>query len=144
MKSGSVLCPIDFDAASLAALELAVDQATARDTKLDLLHVWQPGREYAADAPPIPFAEQIPEARIRQDLANLPFDFPSAHVRFHVSDGEPAHDIVDLATRLNSELVVMGTHARHGLRHWIIGGVCEWVLHHCPCPILVCRGPVAG
>lgn len=143
MKTRSVLCPIDFDAASSAALPLAVEQAQARGAFLDLLHVWQPGREYANDGPPIPFAEPIPEQRIKQDLASLPVDLPADRVRFHVTGGKPAQDIVELAKSLDSELVVMGTHARRGIRRWIVGSVCEWVLHHCPSPILVCRGPEA-
>ncbi len=141
MKSRSVLCPIDFDSASLAALPLAIQQAQSRDAVLDLLHVWQPGREYAPEGPPIPFAEGIPEQRIKQDLASLPIDLPTERVRLHVTGGKPGQDIIDLATSLDSELVVMGTHARHGLSRWMVGSVCEWVLHHCPCPILVCRGP---
>lgn len=141
MNSRSVLCPMDFDAASLAALPLAVEQALARDAYLDLLHVWQPGLEYSEDGPPIPFAEHLPEERIKRDLASLPFGMPSDRVRFHVSGGKPAHDIVELATTLGSELVVMGTHARSGLSRWVVGSVCEWVLHHSPCPILVCREP---
>lgn len=144
MKSRSVLCPIDFDAASLAALPLAVEQAKARDAYLDLLHVWQPGREYIDDGPPIPFTEEIPEKRIKEDLASMPVDLPADRVRLHVTEGKPGQDIVELATKLDSELLVMGTHARHGLRRWIVGSVCEWVLHHCPCPVLICRGPEAS
>jgi nucleotide-binding universal stress UspA family protein len=83
----------------------------------------------------------LPERRIKEDLAALVTDFPAARLRLHVSEGKPGPDIVEFANRLGSELLVMGTHARHGLRHWMVGGVCEWVLHHCPCPILVCRGP---
>ena len=141
MKSRSVLCPIDFDAAGLASLPLAVEQAKAREASLDLVHVWQPGREYAEDGPPIPFSDEVPEARIKKDLAALPVDLPADRVRFHVTSGQPAQKIVELASQLDSELVVMGTHARHGLQRWIVGSVCEWVLHHCPSQILVCRGP---
>ncbi len=60
MKSGSVLCPIDFDEASFAALPLAAEQAQARDAFLDLLHVWQPGREYAPGGSPHPIRRRNP------------------------------------------------------------------------------------
>ena len=141
MQPGSVLCPIDFDEASFAALPLAAEQAKARDAYLDLLHIWQPGREYVQEGPPIPFAEEMPRERIEQDLAALPVDLPAERVRYHVTGGKPGQDIVDMASSLDSELVVMGTHARRGIRRWFVGSVCEWVLHHCHCPILVCRGP---
>ena len=141
MATRSILCPVDFSAASLAALNHAVEEAKLRDARLDLLHVWQPGLEYSGEGPPIPFAAEVPQQDIESDLASLEVDLPPQQVELHVSSGDPAHDIVDLATQLQSDLVVMGTHARHGLRRWIIGSVCEPVLRHCPCPVLVCRGP---
>ena len=137
----SVLCPIDYSAASIAALKLAVSEAKLREAHLDLLHVWQPGSEYSEGSPPIPFEAEMPRAKIESDLASLPVDFPKDRIRLHATAGEPRHDIVETAKQLESELVVMGTHAQHGLRHWIIGGVCEEVLRTCPCPVLVCRGP---
>lgn len=143
--STSVLCPIDFSPASLAAIPLAIDQAQSRGAVLDLHHVWQPGREYSGDGPPIPFAAEQPTERIENDLASLlqgDLSLPERmQVRFHVTSGEPSDDIVNLATELNSTLVVMGTHARRGVRHWIIGSVCAPVLRHCPCPVLITRGP---
>lgn len=137
----SILCPVDFGSASLASLPLAVEQAQFRGATLHLLHVWQPGREYAGEGPPIPFAAELPREQIQSDLASLDLDLPAQRVETHVSSGDPAKDIVELAEQLDSELVVMGTHARSGLRRWIIGSVCEEVLRHCPCPVLVCRGP---
>lgn len=141
MTTRCILCPVDFSAASLAAIPLAVQEAKLRAATLDLLHVWQPGLEYAGEGPPIPFSAELPKDEIESDLASLDVDLPTDRVRFHVTSGQPAKDIVDLARELDCELVVMGTHARRGLSRWIIGSVCEPVLRHCPCPVLVCRGP---
>ena len=141
MKTTSVLCPIDYSPASLAALKLAVAEAKLRGANLDLMHVWQPGAEYSEGSPPIPFESEMPREKIESDLASLPVDFPTERIRLHATAGEPRHGIVEMAKQLDSELVVMGTHAHHGLKHWIVGGVCEEVLRTCPCPVLVCRGP---
>jgi nucleotide-binding universal stress UspA family protein len=141
MTTRSILCPVDFGAASLASIPLAAEQAKFRDATLHLLHVWQPGLEYAGEGPPIPFAAELPKEKIESDLASLDVDLPPEQLQRHVSSGDPAKDIIELAEALDSELVVMGTHARGGLRRWIIGSVCEVVLRHCPCPVLVCRGP---
>ena len=143
MLTTSILCPIDFSAASLAALSIAIEQAKARGAVLDLLHVWQPGLEYAGDGPPIPCAAEQPTEKIEQDLVSLAVDLPEKRVRYHVTHGHPADDIVATAAELRSNLVVMGTHARQGVRRWIIGSVCESVLQSCPCPVLICRGPEA-
>jgi nucleotide-binding universal stress UspA family protein len=141
MNSKSVLCPIDFSPASLAALRLAVKEAELRNATLDLLHVWQPGLEYTDGSPPIPFAAEFPRERIESDLASLSIDLPPERIRTHATAGDTRHDIVETAKQLGSELVVMGTHAHSGLSHWIIGSVCEDVLRTCPCPVLICRGP---
>jgi len=141
MTTRSILCPVDFGAASLASIPLAAEQAKFRDATLHLLHVWQPGREYAGEGPPIPFAAELPSEEIESDLAALDVDLSPEQIETHVRSGDPAKDIVLLADELHCELVVMGTHARSGLRRWIIGSVCEETLRHCPCPVLVCRGP---
>ena len=141
MTDRSVLCPIDYSPASMAALKLAVGEAKIREAMLDLMHVWEPGSDYSESAPPIPFESDMPREKIESDLAMIPVDLPSDRIRTHATSGDPRHDIVSKAEELSSELVVMGTHARSGLKHWIVGSVCEDVLRSCPCPVLVCRGP---
>ena len=141
MTPSSILVPIDFGSASLAALELAVQEAKLRSATLDLLHVWDPGVGFSGEGPPIPFSSDLPREQIESDLASLRCDLPPERVRFHITSGKPAEDIARTALDLHSELVVMGTHARHGLSRWIIGSVCDVVLRECPCPVLVCRGP---
>ncbi|NND96408.1 MAG: universal stress protein [Pirellulaceae bacterium] len=141
MNSRSILVPIDFEPASLAALDWAVAEAKLRGATLDLLHVWEPSVGYSGEGPAIPFTGVLPREKIERGLSALSCELPSERVRYHVSDGHPAGEITKSATKLKSELVVMGTHARHGLSRWIVGSVCDVVLRECPCPVLVCRGP---
>lgn len=141
MTIGSVLCPIDFSTASLAALPVAAEEAKRRVSFLDLVHVWQPGLEYVGEAAPIPMTQEAPVDAIRQDLAELPVNLPADRIRLHVEVGDASERIVKLAEHLESDLVVMGTHSRHGFSRWIIGSVCDAVLQRCPCPVLICRGP---
>lgn len=136
-----ILCPIDFGPASLAAFELAASEAKRRGSPLDLLHVWEPVIGYSNEGPPLPFSGEMPTERIEDDLKSLCCDLPEDQIRVHVTSGKPADDISRMALDLDSELVVMGTHARHGLSRWIVGSVCDVVLRECPCPVLVCRGP---
>lgn len=37
------------------------------------------------------------------------------------------------------DLVVMGTHGRRGLKHFLLGSVAERVVQHAPCPVLTVR-----
>ena len=53
--------------------------------------------------------------------------------------GQPYVEIVNEAKRLNTDLIIMGTHGRTGLSHVLIGSVAEKVLRLAPCPVMVLR-----
>src|SRR5262249_40394780 len=50
-------------------------------------------------------------------------------------------EIVNLARGRESDLIVMGTHGRTGLKHVLLGSVAERVIRHAPCSVLVVRAP---
>jgi nucleotide-binding universal stress UspA family protein len=50
--------------------------------------------------------------------------------------GHVAQTIVDYAKDVGADLIVMGTHGRTGLAHFIIGSVAERVVRMAPCPVL--------
>jgi len=58
-----------------------------------------------------------------------------SHVRFD----RPAKGIVQLASDLNADLVVVGSHGRQGLTRLLLGSVSEQVLRLAACPVLVVR-----
>jgi nucleotide-binding universal stress UspA family protein len=73
-------------------------------------------------------------------LRRLP---PERQGRARVLDGRPIDVIPAEATVY--DLVIVGTHARDGLRHLLLGSVAERVIRASPKPVLVVRGaPVAG
>jgi nucleotide-binding universal stress UspA family protein len=53
-----------------------------------------------------------------------------------VTIGHPVPTILTAARNQAADLVVMGTHLRHGWRRALIGSVSEGVLHGCECPVL--------
>jgi hypothetical protein len=59
----------------------------------------------------------------------------STEVRF----GEIDREIVDAVRESGSDLIVIGTHGRRGLQHWLIGSVCERLLRTSPVPVLAVR-----
>lgn len=50
--------------------------------------------------------------------------------------GDPLEVLDDLATREGAQLVVLGTHARHGLRTALVS-LAMSVVHRAPCPVLI-------
>ena len=59
----------------------------------------------------------------------------TTHVR--ISDAREA--IVQLASDVDADLVVIGTHGRRGVSRLLMGSVAESVVRTAPCPVLVAR-----
>jgi nucleotide-binding universal stress UspA family protein len=58
-------------------------------------------------------------------------------VEFHSSIGEPAEALVDLAEKLNADLVVVGNRGMSGVKRFVLGSVPNRVSHRCPCSVLI-------
>ena len=56
-----------------------------------------------------------------------------------VREGDPRIVIIREAVRARSDLVVVGTHARSGVAHALLGSVAEWVIRSSPCDVAVTR-----
>ena len=57
----------------------------------------------------------------------------------HLAAGEPWREIVQLASSLRADLVVVGTAGRTGVARLALGSVAEKVVRHAGCPVLVAR-----
>jgi nucleotide-binding universal stress UspA family protein len=90
--------------------------------------------------------EEVDPGASRDQLANwlgaalagkaLP---PSISVIGHVANGNTAHVIVQTASDLLADLVVVGTRGRTGVQRALLGSTSESVIRHCGCPVLVVR-----
>jgi nucleotide-binding universal stress UspA family protein len=58
--------------------------------------------------------------------------------RYHETTGEPAEQLVEKATELGADLVVVGRRSRNPLRA-LLGSVSSRVVHGAPCDVLVVR-----
>lgn len=63
------------------------------------------------------------------------FDRAVAHLRFDAT----ADEVAQLASDLDADLVVVGTHGRRGLSRLLIGSTAEATVRLAPCPVLVVR-----
>jgi universal stress protein A len=53
--------------------------------------------------------------------------------------GVPYEEIVNVATELAVDLVVIATHGYTALKHFLLGSTTERVVRLAPCPVLVVR-----
>jgi nucleotide-binding universal stress UspA family protein len=63
----------------------------------------------------------------------------SGKVAGHLGFGDPWRTIVQLASSLSADLVVVGTAGRTGIARLALGSVAEKVVRHAGCPVLVAR-----
>jgi nucleotide-binding universal stress UspA family protein len=52
-------------------------------------------------------------------------------------EGDPMEEIIRFVTDNTADLLIVGTHGRTGLDHWITGSVAEHVIRHATIPVLV-------
>ena len=124
-----ILFPTDFSEAAEHALHFAVSIARKFGGKLDVVHVLAMHR-----------ADQSEAER------ELPGAVPEAYAdavasRETVRAVSPEVGIVEAARSRGSDLIVIGTHGRTGLKHVVLGSVAERVVQHAPVAVLTVRWP---
>ena len=130
-----VLCPVDFSEHSQRALRHALAIARRNDSELTVLHVEDSMKTAARSEMSLHTpALGSPESELMAFLdATQHGDFPNVTVA--VRSGNAVESIISQAEHDSSDLIVMGTHGRSGLRA-ILGSVTERVLREAPCPVL--------
>jgi universal stress protein E len=134
-----ILCPTDLSDLSRSALRHAVALARWYESEITLLYV-APVAITAAEVSYVPTPWLSPEMRekLRGDLHAFAESAreEAIRVRVEIAEGNPATEIEETARSGAFDLIVMGTHGRHGLESWVLGSVTEAVLRHSPCPVL--------
>jgi nucleotide-binding universal stress UspA family protein len=143
----NILCAVDFSECSRVALEAAIVQTQEHGpTRLHLLHVVSaPYRSELTDESWKTFAPATEEdIKSLHDMVDRAKAKGCAEVEHQHLTGRPWEVIVDRATALGCDLIVMGTHGSGGLRRALLGSVAEQVVRHATCSVLVARGKPAA
>jgi nucleotide-binding universal stress UspA family protein len=137
----SILVAVDFgDAAARAVAVGGAIAARCPGAALRLLHA------ESIEAPAYFTAEQINGLeRQRQAITAQAEQFLSRFGHQHTAfpfiatvDARPPADAI-VAAAASADLVVMGTHGRHGPKRWWLGSVAERVLREIGTPLLIVR-----
>jgi nucleotide-binding universal stress UspA family protein len=59
-----------------------------------------------------------------------------------VEQGDPQSKIIDAAAKWHADLIVIGSHGRKGLEHFLLGSVSEAVARHAGCSVEIVRIPL--
>jgi nucleotide-binding universal stress UspA family protein len=64
---------------------------------------------------------------------------PFKRLTTHIRSGDPAEAIAQLASDVQAQLVVVGTHGQSGGRSFLVGSVAEGTVRLAPCAVVVVR-----
>jgi nucleotide-binding universal stress UspA family protein len=51
--------------------------------------------------------------------------------------GDPKKEIIEQAAKLDISYLVIGTHGKTGLSHWVMGSNAEYLIRHATVPVIV-------
>jgi universal stress protein A len=150
-----ILVPIDFSDHSERTVSFALKFAsTYNNATLQLLHVLE-----VSDYVGTPYVRRL------QNCDHVKFEIDAAakeakadlmaverqllgqgvKVEAYLRVGSPFDEIVQMADKLDVDLIIIGSHGCTGLTHLLVGSTAERVVEHAPCPVLVvkeCRSRV--
>jgi nucleotide-binding universal stress UspA family protein len=137
-----ILVAIDLEGSSARALEVAEGLALKLGARLTLMH--------ATAVPPMVFESSVEAAG---DLVT-PVEDGAAHElrklvttrRGHglrvdavIRPEAPVEAVTAAVRETGADLVIVGTHGRHGVERLLLGSVAEVLLRQSPVPVLVVR-----
>jgi nucleotide-binding universal stress UspA family protein len=145
-----IVVGLDYSELSEAALRRAFELALREPSaEVHVISVLPPVNVDPAHVPKaVALDGEIASCRLRDEVetnlrqftseAGRPAALPGrvvSHVRFD----SPANGVAQLASDLEADLIIVGTHGRQGLARLVLGSVAEGVLRIAPCPVLVVR-----
>ncbi|MCG9695750.1 universal stress protein [Shewanella sp. Isolate11] len=143
MRKGQILCPTDFSETASHALSYAVEMANLYQVGFRLLHVVEPpiGDEsfQILAITPEELAQSMEEAaanKMRSLLAQLDSKLP---VETMIRRGDAVTEILSEAEESKVGMIVIASHGRSGISHFLHTNVAEAVANKAKCPVLVVK-----
>ena len=132
-----VVVPIDYSDASKAAIATALEIAESRD-RIDVISVVpriDDATFYGVD--PIPDDVRLEDGQ--QNLVKYMTEHGYGSLNSKALIGDPGATIVQYASEVGADLIVMPSQGLHGLKRLLLGSTTERVLRHADIPVLVLR-----
>lgn len=137
-----ILLATDFNEHSAQAGARAKDLAERHQAELSLLHVVEnlPIGD-AAYGPIVPYDIDLTDQMMdsaRERLVDFGKELGVPEQRQYVEMGSPKGEIIRLAEDIGADLIVVGSHGRHGIA-LLLGSTAASVVHHAKCDVLAVR-----
>jgi universal stress protein A len=137
-----ILLAVDFFEQNETVIHRAHDLAKQHQAKLSLVHVVDnlpiTDTSYGMDIPlNMDFTTELMNAA-KKRLADLGKKLAVTEENQWLEIGSPKTEIVRIASENQVDLIVAGSHGRHGLA-LLLGSTANGILHHATCDVLAVR-----
>ncbi len=140
-----ILVPVDGSATAQLAVEKAIGLAKAFGSRVSAIFVIDPypftgvGTDFAYGQAEY-LSAATAEANASIKAAKLAFEQAGVSVNTSVIESHaPWRGVVEAASSIQADLIIMGSHGRSGLEKLVLGSVTQAVLSHTHLPVLVVR-----
>jgi nucleotide-binding universal stress UspA family protein len=138
-----ILLATDGSKDAALATRAAVDLSQRAGAELHGVYAWRPMPHYAYPSP-VPEKYHPPyEEGARKLLAEQVERIEEAGgvvAEAHLVSGRPADAIIDLAEKVGTDLIVVGSRGLGAIRRLVVGSVSEEIVHYANRPVLAVRG----
>jgi nucleotide-binding universal stress UspA family protein len=149
----NILVPLDINQKVDSALDYAVDLAERINASISVLYVFKLVNYTNFEIPPIVLADvmeglmksslgelakRVEKMKLRRRIRNREID--KLEINTEVIEGiSTSATIVDYATNKNTDLIVINTHGKKGIKKFVLGSVAEKVIQESPCTVLTLK-----
>jgi nucleotide-binding universal stress UspA family protein len=135
-----ILCAVDLGPNSQLIIEMAHQIAQADGGSVIFFHV-VPMPVEAMGQPLMVEPLTGAEEDARRQLNRLASESHTPKYEIEVVTGDPAQCIIEAAQQHDADLIVIATHGRTGLSHFVLGSVAERVVRESSIPVMTVRAP---
>ncbi|MBI2819099.1 MAG: universal stress protein [Acidobacteria bacterium] len=142
----NLLCAVDFTEYSYQAFRYATEIARHFGSHLFIQHIVAlPSEASWSDDPSGLAKERLRGARriAEDELRRLQTesDMADLNITYMLNDGVVRSQILETVAQKKIDLLVLGTHARKGVKRLFEGSLAERLMHEAVCPVLVVSRP---
>ncbi|MNZ38053.1 hypothetical protein D3C78_555170 [compost metagenome] len=136
-----ILVAVDLTEECDPVMKRAVALAASTEAKLSAVHVVEPmAMAFGGDVPmDLSMLQQQQFDQAKERLHQFTVSYPQiTTAQCHLVYGQPRQEIHRLAHDQGCDLIIVGSHGRHGLA-LLLGSTANDVLHGAPCDVLAVR-----
>ena len=140
-KYQRILAAMDLTPEGTKVLEQAIELSQQYGATLTLVNVVEHiPSVYSAEStfPEIPDIEKQLMEKAETQMAKIQEEYKITECTSFIRSGSAKHEIIDLAKEIDADLIVAGSHGRHGLQ-LLLGSTANGILHLAKCDVLAVR-----